>query len=47
VLAAPQQALLDTRGLGTHSVAAIMLVQAAALRLARAEAAEATVLNNY
>jgi len=47
VLAAPQQTLLDTRGLGPHSVAAIKLVQAAALRLARAEAAERPVLNNW
>jgi DNA repair protein RadC len=46
VLAAPQAALLATRGLGEHSVAAIKLVQAAALRLARAEAMEAPVLNN-
>jgi DNA repair protein RadC len=46
VLAAPQDALLATRGLGEHSVAAIKLVQAAALRLARAEAMEAPVLNN-
>jgi DNA repair protein RadC len=46
VLAAPQDALLATRGLGEHSVAAIKLVQAAALRLARAEAMDAPVLNN-
>ncbi|TDH61140.1 JAB domain-containing protein [Dankookia rubra] len=47
VLAAPQQVLLDTRGLGQHSVAALKLVQAAALRLARAEVMEAPVLNKW
>jgi DNA repair protein RadC len=47
VLAAPQQALLETRGLGPHSVAAIKLVQAAALRMARAEVIEQPVLNNW
>jgi DNA repair protein RadC len=47
VLAAPQQHLLDTPGLGTHSVAAIKLVQAAAVRLARAEVMEQPVLNNW
>jgi len=47
VLAAPQKVLLETRGLGPHSVAAIKLVQAAALRLARAEVMEAPVLNNW
>ncbi len=46
VLAAPQAALLATRGLGEHSVAAIKLVQAAAHRLARAEAMDGPVLNN-
>ncbi len=47
VLAAPVPQLMDTRGLGPHSVAAIKLVQASALRLARAEAAEKPVLNNW
>jgi len=47
VLAAPQKVLLETRGLGPHSVAAIKLVQAAALRLAKAEVMEAPVLNNW
>ena len=47
VLAAPQQQLLNSPGLGTHSVAAIKLVQAAALRLARAEVMEKPVLNNW
>ncbi|WP_254453493.1 RadC family protein [Siccirubricoccus sp. G192] len=47
VLAAPQQTLLDTRGLGPHSVAAIKLVRAAALRLARAEVMDRPVLNNW
>ena len=46
VLSAPQEALLATRGLGEHSVAAIKLVQAAALRLARAEVMDSPVLNN-
>ena len=47
VLAAPQQALLDTRGLGQHSVAALKLVQASAVRLARAAVMEAPVLNKW
>jgi len=47
VLAAPQRELLETRGLGPHSVAALKLVQAAALRLARAEVMERPVLNNW
>ena len=47
VLAAPQKVLMETRGLGPHSVAAIKLVQAAALRLAKAEVMEAPVLNNW
>jgi DNA repair protein RadC len=47
VLAAPQEDLFKTRGLGTHSVAAIKLVQASALRLARAEIMEQPVLNNW
>ena len=47
VLAAPQRQLLDTRGLGPHSVAALKLVQAAALRLAKAEVMERPVLNNW
>ncbi len=47
VLAAPQKALLDTRGLGVHSVSAIKLVQASALRLARAEVVERPLLNNW
>lgn len=47
VLAAPQQALLDTRGLGIHSVSAMKLVQAAALRMARAEVMERPVLNTW
>ncbi len=47
VLAAPQEALLATRGLGPHSVAALKLVQASALRLARAEVMERPVLNNW
>jgi DNA repair protein RadC len=47
VLAAPQGELMATRGLGEHSVAALKLVQASALRLARAEAMEQPVLNNW
>ncbi len=47
VLAAPQGALIGTRGLGEHSVAAIKLVQASALRMVRAEVMEAPVLNNW
>lgn len=47
VLAAPQQTLMETRGLGVHSVSALKLVQASALRLARAEVMERPVLNNW
>jgi DNA repair protein RadC len=47
VLTAPQKELLDTRGLGPHSVAAIKLVQASSLRLARAEVMDTPVLNNW
>ena len=47
VLAAPQAALLETRGLGTHSVAALKLVQAASLRMARAEVMNVPVLNKW
>ena len=46
VLAAPQPQLMATRGLGEQSVAALKLVQAAALRLAKAEAMDAPLLNN-
>jgi len=47
VLAAPPRELLDTRGLGPHSASAIKLVQASALRLAKAEVMERPVLNNW
>lgn len=47
VLAAPQQDLLATRGLGEHSVTAIKLVQDAALRLAKAELRDQPLLNNW
>ena len=47
VLAAPQDQLLATRGLGPHSVAALKLVQASSFRLARAEVMERPVLNNW
>ncbi len=46
VLAAPERELLAIRGLGEHAVAAIKLVQAAALRMARAEAMEMPVLGD-
>ncbi|WP_419555849.1 RadC family protein [Roseomonas marmotae] len=47
VLTASQQDLLDTPGLGEHSVAALKLVQDSALRLARAEVMEKPLLNNW
>ncbi len=47
VLAAPTNTLLETRGLGPHSVAALKLVHAAALRLARAQAAKKPLLSNW
>ncbi len=47
VLAASQRDLFATPGLGMHGVAAIKLVQAAALRLARAEVLSRPVLNNW
>ena len=47
VLAAPERVLLDTPGLGPHSVSAIKIVQASALRLMRAELAERPLLNNW
>ncbi len=47
VLAAPQRKLMTTRGLGEHSVAALKLVQAAALRMQRAELMDAPILNNW
>ena len=48
VLATPSAKLLESRGLGPHSVAAIKLVAASAQRLARADVmAEPTVLNNW
>jgi DNA repair protein RadC len=47
VLAAPPRELLEAPGLGPHSVSAIKLVQAAALRLAKAEVMERPVLNNW
>ena len=46
VLAAPEAELRRVPGLGTHSVAAIKLVHAAAIRLARAEVAAAPVLHD-
>ncbi len=47
VLAAPQDQLMATRGLGPHSVAALKLVQASSIRLARAEVMDRPVLNNW
>lgn len=47
LLAAPTGTLLETRGLGPHSVAALKLVQASALRMMRAEVLEQPVLNNW
>ena len=47
VFAAPKQALLETRGLGVHSVAALKLVQAAALRLAQGEVIERPILDTW
>ncbi|UPY35164.1 DNA repair protein RadC [Sediminicoccus sp. KRV36] len=47
LMAAPNDTLLATRGLGPHSVAALKLVQAAALRMMQAEVAEQPVLNNW
>ena len=46
-LCAPPSELFDTRGLGVHSVAALKLVQEAAIRLARAEVMDQPVLNNW
>ena len=47
VLAAPQRELFDVSGLGEHSVSALKLVHAAALRLARAEIIDRPVLNQW
>ena len=47
VLAAPQRELLETAGLGPHSVSALKLVQASAIRLARSEIADRPLLNNW
>ncbi len=47
VLAAPADRLLAVRGLGPHAASALKLVQAAAVRLARAEAVSQPVLSNW
>ncbi|WP_369412620.1 RadC family protein [Neoroseomonas alba] len=47
VLAAPQAALFDVPGIGEHSVSAMTLVRASALRMARAEVMDRPVLNNW
>ena len=46
VMAAPTAKLLESPGIGPHSAAALKLVQAAALRMMKAEVAEQPVLNN-
>ncbi len=46
VLFATPKALFDTPGLGEHSVAALKLVHAAALRLALAEVMDRPIINN-
>jgi len=46
VLSAPSAKLRATPGLGEHSVAALKLVQASALRLARSEIMDRPVVNN-
>jgi DNA repair protein RadC len=47
VMFVPSDKLLETPGLGEHSVAALKLVQASALRLARAEVMDRPVVNNH
>lgn len=47
VLSAPPKLLFAQPGVGDHSVAAIKLIQASALRLARAELADTPILNNW
>jgi DNA repair protein RadC len=47
VIAAPMQDLRGVEGLGEAGTAALKLVQAAALRLARAEVMDTPVLNNW
>ncbi len=47
VLSAPLRELWGTPGLGEHSIAAIKLVQASAVRLARAEVMDRPVLGNW
>jgi DNA repair protein RadC len=46
-IAAPAQELLQVEGMGEAAVAALKTVQAAALRLARAEVKQAPVLTNW
>ena len=47
LLAAPQRELRAVPGLGTHGIAAIKLVHAAALRLARAQVMDRPVLDRW
>jgi len=47
VLAAPQNVLLATKGLGPHGVSALKLVQEAAFRMTKAELLEQPVLNRW
>jgi len=46
VLAASQLELMKSRGVGEHSVAALKLVEAAAIRMLQARAADGPILNN-
>ena len=47
VLSASERELLETPGLGRHAVSAIKIVQASAVRLARAELMDKPILNNW
>jgi DNA repair protein RadC len=47
VLSAPQQELLDFRGLGPHSVVALELVREAAVRMARAELKDRPIFRDF
>jgi DNA repair protein RadC len=47
VLSAPAETLFAQDGIGVHSVAAIKLIHASALRLAQTELADMPVLNNW
>lgn len=47
VLSASERELLETPGLGRHAVSAIKIVQASAVRLARAELMDKPILNSW